>query len=109
MLKSRIPEIAVELDPTIKAAEQAAAELIARSAQARAPVLTGRLRDSIHTEPGDEGGVYVIAGDNQVFYGRFVEHGRVGVPPHPFLIPALEENRARAEELVDAAVRRTVQ
>jgi HK97 gp10 family phage protein len=32
----------------------------------------------------------VVAGDDDVFYGHFVENGTVKQPPRPFLIPALE-------------------
>jgi HK97 gp10 family phage protein len=108
MLQSRLPEIARELGSAIKEAELAGAELVVEAAKARVPVETGRLRDAIHIEHKERGnGIYVVAGDREAFYGLFVEHGSArGVPPHPFLVPALEENRGRIQDLVGEAIRR---
>ena len=103
-LESRIPQIALDLHPAVQYAIEAGGELVAEAARGRVPVLTGRLRDSIHVDSQDEG-VYVIAGDNKVFYGMLVEHGTRYAPAHPFLLPALEENRAEIERLAAKAVK----
>jgi HK97 gp10 family phage protein len=105
MLRSRLPEIIAELGPAVEEAAAAGAELIAESAKARVPVVTGRLRDAIHVEASSEG-VYVIAGDREAFYGHIIEHGSVNAPAHPFLLPSLEENRSKVEDGVKAAIRR---
>jgi HK97 gp10 family phage protein len=107
LLKSRLPEIIAELYPAVEEATVAGAELIVEAAKSRVPVDTGRLRDAIHVETTPEG-AYVIAGNRNAFYGHIVEHGSAayGTPPHPFLVPALEENRVKVEELVSAAIRR---
>ena len=92
MLKSRIPEIIVAIETELATAAEAGAETVAAAARARVPVATGRLRDAIHTERREDG-VYVIAGDNEAWYGHIVEHGGRDHPAHPFLVPALEESR----------------
>ncbi len=91
MFRSRLPEIATLLHPTVQAALKAGAERIAENARQRVPVQSGRLRDAIHVEE-DDGSFYVVAGNTEVFYGHIVEHGGAHTPPRPFLVPALEEN-----------------
>jgi HK97 gp10 family phage protein len=104
---SRIPKIALELDPAVMAALDAGAHLVAEAAKERVPVNTGRLRDAIHVEhDGDD--VAVVAGDTEAFYGHIVEHGSTYVPPHPFLIPAMEANRTEVVGMVKAAIGRVV-
>jgi HK97 gp10 family phage protein len=103
MLKSRLPQIAATLDPRVTAAMRAGAEAIEQEAKARVTVASGDLRDAIHTEvDGDD--VYVMAGDDDVFYGHFVEFGTTRTPARPFLVPALEARR----ESVLASVRATL-
>jgi HK97 gp10 family phage protein len=104
MLKSRLPEITERIPPSVHHAVEAGAELVAEGARQRVPVATGRLRDAIHVDTEPEG-AYVIAGDSKAFYGMFVEHGTRYMPAHPFLLPALEENRSEIEHLVDNAIR----
>lgn len=105
MFRSRIPKITAEMLPALEAATGAAAELVAARAKERVPVDTGRLRDAIHVER-DSGGFAVVAGDTEAFYGHIVEHGGVRTPAHPFLVPAVEESRDEAIELVALALRR---
>jgi HK97 gp10 family phage protein len=104
MFRSRIPQITAKLEAEMRAAEEAAAELIAQRAKARVPVNTGRLRDAIHVEH-DDNGAAVVAGDTEAFYGHIVEHGGVRSPAHPFLIPALEESRGEVTSLAAALLR----
>ena len=80
--------------------------MVAETAKARVPVLTGRLRDAIHVDVELGVGTYVVAGTDQIWYGLFVEHGTRHAPAHPFLLPALEENRATIEAEVIGAIRR---
>lgn len=67
--------------------------------QAAAPVLTGRLRDSIdQVEPG---GIAITAP-----YWRFVEYGTARMAPQPFIRPAMQRIRKPAtEDAGDRAVR----
>lgn len=105
MYRSRLPRIAAGLHVALDAAVKAGAERVAEDAKERVPIRSGALRDAIHTED-DDGGTYVIAGDSGVFYGHIVEHGGARTPARPFLIPALEENRAGIVAAAAVAVRR---
>jgi HK97 gp10 family phage protein len=104
--KSRIPGLAAELTARVNALEQEVADRVVAGAKERVPVLSGRLRDAIHTEPEDSGsGIFVVAGNNGVFYGNIVEHGGAHSPPHPFLIPAAEQVKAEVESFGRSALR----
>lgn len=104
ILRSRLPQIALSLDPRTRAAMAIGAAGVAQEAKARVPVETGTLRDAIHVEP-DGDGWSVIAGNNEAFYGHIIENGSVRTPPHPFLVPALESQKAAIEAAVTAALR----
>ncbi len=98
MLKSRIPQIILQLPESMDDATEEIANAIADAAKERVPVDTGALRDAIHVE-GVEHGHAVVAGDNKAFYGHIVERGSVHAPPHPFLVPAAEAEKAGALKL----------
>lgn len=105
MLKSRLPQIAVEIDIIIGEAVERGAETVKADARQRVPVQSGKLRDAIHVEPEDDG-TYVVAGDEDVWYGHLVEHGTSHTAPRPFLVPALEENRDGIVTRARSALRR---
>lgn len=105
MLKSRLPQIAAQLEARTLAAVQAGADLVESDAKGRVPVASGDLRNSIHTErQGDD--VAVVAGDSRVFYGHLVEFGTSHTPARPFLIPALESKREEIVTMVAATLKR---
>jgi HK97 gp10 family phage protein len=85
------------------------AERVVQSAKDRVPIRSGALRNAIHTEDERDprGGqrTFVIAGNDDVFYGHLVEHGTTHVAPRPFLVPALEEHRADIVMAAAAAIR----
>jgi HK97 gp10 family phage protein len=99
--KSRLPRIEAEIVVKSEAAATAAARLIAARAKDRVPVASGRLRDAIHIEHED-GGVAVVAGNTEAFYGHIVEHGGVFTPAHPFLRPAVDESRDEIRKAANA-------
>lgn len=107
-LESRFPMIVAELRLRVSAAVKASAEMIAEDAKMKvadpAPVGVG-LRAAIHVEREDVAEYSVVAGNDDVFYGHMVEHGTSHSAPHPFLIPAKEENTAEAVGLVSAALK----
>jgi HK97 gp10 family phage protein len=77
-------------------------------AKRRAPVDTGRLRNSIAVEI-EEGGLSAVVGTN-VHYAPFQEFGTSRMRARPFLFPAWEEERERfiaalRRELGEAFVR----
>src|SRR5215831_12817545 len=107
-LKSRLPEIAAELPGAVDAAMRAGAEAVAEAARERCPYdpnSSVHLRDAIHVDER-EGELYVIAGNNEAWYGHLVEFGARGgnMPAEPFLLPALEEHRDTVVELARKAV-----
>lgn len=95
-LKSRIPQITAELHAKVDLALKAGAESVAAQAKLRAPDAPPEgegLVEAIHVEEELEG-FYVVAGDEDVYYGHFVENGTVNHPPRPFLVPSLESQQA---------------
>lgn len=103
--KSRLPQIAADLGMRMDAVAREGAELIADEARDRVPVDTGRLQDAIHVERIHLGEYAVVAGDNEAFYGHIVEHGGAFTPARPFLVPALEDNRAQIIALASLELR----
>jgi HK97 gp10 family phage protein len=89
-LKSRLPEIVLELRPRMSAVVKEGAETVAESAKARVPVDTGALQKSIKARRSRQLEYTVGVGE---FYGFFVEFGTVKHAAQPFLVPALEEHR----------------
>jgi HK97 gp10 family phage protein len=103
-LKSRLPEIALELNARALAGLEAGAELIAEGARQRVPVESGALRDSIHVDT-TKGEVSVVAGDRTAFYGHMVEFGTTHSPAEPFLVPAAEAAKVEVAAAVTTALR----
>lgn len=103
-LRSRLPQITAALPARVDVALKAGAEAIERGAKDRVPVASGDLRDAIHVEDADDG-FYVVAGDEETFYGHLVEHGVTHTAPRPFLIPAAEAARGEIVAGVAAALK----
>lgn len=106
-LTSRLPLIAAELQPKVDVAVRAGAEGIATHARARvhdAPPIGEGLVAAIHVEHEGPARYSVVAGNDEVFWGHLLEHGTSHSPPYPFLIPATEDGRDEATNLVRAAL-----
>jgi len=99
--ETRIPEIIKQLEAEAKKAVDTTGEELAQRAKQRAPVRTGRLRDSIHYK-GD--GVVAATAP----YAAYVEYGTHDAAAHPFMTPATEEERVKFPKRVSDAVRRAV-
>jgi HK97 gp10 family phage protein len=106
MLKSRIPQITIEIVIEVDDAINEGADWVERDAKARVPIATGALHDAIHKDDRQREGIYVIGGDDEIWYGHLVENGTVRTSPQPFLVPALEENRAGIVNGVQRRLRR---
>lgn len=89
LLFNRIPEYAAQVKSEGEALVKRSAEAIVDGAQQRAHVITGEMRDSIHTE-GSGMDMKVVVGAKQ---GIFEEYGTVRRPAHPFFWPAAEAER----------------
>lgn len=110
-LKSRLPQISRELPMRVNRVLEVGAHEIADSAKSRVPFKTGRLHDAIHVEDRGAQSWAVVAGDRDkdVFYGHMVEFGTTGdtgTPAQPFLIPAVEANKAAIKAAVTLALKR---
>lgn len=92
-IKSRFPQIVVELSRLSSAANKDIAEAIADEARERVPRRTGALHDAIHVEFEGDDSWAVVAGDDNAFYGHIVEYGSIAAAPRPFLVPAAEAQR----------------
>ncbi|WP_375374084.1 HK97-gp10 family putative phage morphogenesis protein [Hymenobacter aerilatus] len=95
-LNGLLNKIKLLLPSTRAAAREVVAEtllLIESDAKELAPVDTGRLRSSIHTEISSNG-LSGVVGTN-VSYAPFVELGTTRQRAQPFLFPAYEANRQR--------------
>ncbi len=105
VLTSRIPEITAEVAVKLDEVAEAGAKLIEASAKDNVEVDSGLLRDRIHVEKEGTGKYAVVAGDREAFYGHLLEDGTTHSAPHPFLIPALEEDKPEILALGAAALK----
>lgn len=80
--------------------------LVSQRAQGKAPVLTGRLKRSIHgTIPQQAGpGKMETAIGTNVEYAKFQEEGTRYIKPHPYLVPALNESKGDIGKLIYKAI-----
>lgn len=98
-----------------RAATNAGAQIIKRSAQSKVPVDTGNLKKNIivkrilpaEASPLTSQSIVTVrqgkltekqkgSGLEDAFYGRFVEFGTVKMSPRPYLRPAFEQNKVAA-------------
>lgn len=104
-LQSRLPAIAAELRPRVSRAVKEGADDIVQQAKERVPRRTGALRDAIQSRPAGAAQRRVVAGDGEVFYGRFIEFGTRFIEAEPFLVPAAEAEEDRIAERVTLVLR----
>jgi HK97 gp10 family phage protein len=100
---ARLTALEVAAKAAARPMAEAEAQPIEVAAKARAPVLTGTLRDSIHTEPDPENANAVLVGSD-VDYAIYVEYGTSDTPMQPFLRPAVDD--ASGGNLATAILRR---
>lgn len=89
----------------LAAALRAGGLMIETPAKAKAPVLTGNLRRSIHTEVSTGGEKAEARVGTNVEYATHVEFGTSKQPPQPYLRPAYDENKDGALGEVTAVLR----
>jgi HK97 gp10 family phage protein len=108
MLRSRLPQIVLEIELRTERAIEAGAEHVKNAAKDRVRPhrVSGQLEEAIHVQEEPEG-FYVVAGggDEHVFWGHLLENGTTHSAPYPFLTPALEESRDVIVRSVGAALR----
>ena len=82
-----------------RALEEGAGSIV-NDAKSRAPVKTGKLRDSIHYTVTNDGGAVEISAD--VPYAKIVEYSpKIN---HPFLKPAIDAQKSRVNQLIKQAI-----
>lgn len=95
----------------LKAANKAAAQVVKLAAIPLAPVLTGRLRDSIRPAGTKTAGIVRAAGA-RIPWGPVIHWGWAakGIAPRPFMLDALDSRRdeitKKYAEQVDALIRK---
>lgn len=88
--------------PQLAAALRAGGLVIQVPGQAKAPVLTGNLRRSIHTEVETSGATAQARVGTNVEYAPHVEFGTSSQRAQPYLRPAYDENKGAAvDEIAD--------
>lgn len=100
-------------DDILIAAKQALAagvDDVSKNAKSRVPVLTGKLRDSIHSKDAYDGVVYDIVADAKnkdgIAYGQFVEFSpKIN---HPFLYPAIKSKKRSIKKNIKRAIQEVV-
>jgi len=98
---AKFAAMAAAVQPAADLGTKAGAAVVEEYAQANVPVRSGRLRDSIHVEEDDEGGVLV---GSDVEYALYVEEGTSDTPAEPYLRPALDASGEEVNAAVSAAV-----
>lgn len=100
-------------DDILIAAKKALAsgvDSVSQNAKKRVPVLTGKLRDSIHSKDVYDGAVYDIVADAKnedgVAYGQFVEFSpKIN---RPFLYPAIKAKKRSIKRNIKRAIQEAV-
>lgn len=88
----------------LAAALRAGGLVIETPAKAKAPVLTGNLRRSIHTEVSTGGEKVEARVGTNVEYGPHVEFGTSSQRAQPYLRPAYDENKGQAMDEITAVL-----
>ena len=96
---NRFPEIAARFPVQLHNAVEQMTGIIVQLAQARAPVDTGFLRDSIVAAMIDEFEGTVTVG---AFYAGFVEFGTRKMAAQPYFYPAVDEASTRWDAVLAA-------
>lgn len=109
--KHKLEAKLAKLDNAQKLGLLEAGMLVSQRAQQKAPVLTGRLKRSIHgTIPQQAGpGKMETAIGTNVEYARFQEEGTKYIKPHPYLEPALNESKKDIAQLIYKAIIKALQ
>lgn len=110
------------LQERLREAIKAGAEIVAEDAKARAPVRTGRLRDSIKTRVPKKGLTAKVEADypaggkvrktstkkqkagSREYYAFAVEYGTRKMPAQPFMAPALAAKASQVMQKMESAL-----
>jgi len=105
-LPKKLEKLAQQYASKLGVAVGAAALIVSNDAKSNAPYLTGNLRRSIHIEPDDSSGERVVVKvGTDVEYARYQEFGTSTIPPHPYLRPALDQNKDKVKAEIKRVMR----
>lgn len=104
-LSKKFAKIAEQASSKLEAAVTVGAMKVQNSAKYKAPYKTGNLRSSIHTAPeSSSSDEVVVRVGTDVIYAAAQEFGTATIPPHPYLRPALDSNRAEVKREIKRAL-----
>ena len=104
-LKKKLRAISEEVPTKMEAAVIAGALIVQNDAKIRAPYKTGNLRSSIHIAPESSGkDEAIVQVGTDVIYGAAQEFGTATIPPHPYMRPAFDANKAKFKKTVSKAL-----
>lgn len=92
-------------------AVKAGGKIVRDEAKAKAPVDTGALRDNMTmtVREKDRSQVEVDVGPGKKqYYGIFLEHGTSNMAAKPFLRPAFDENRDKAQKAIADEIEKAI-
>lgn len=101
-LKRNVERFNKELNDILPTALKAGALIIQNSAKFKAPYRTGTLRRSIHTEMRSN--TQAVVGTD-VEYAVYQEFGTSKMKAHPYLRPALDENRGKVLDKINEVIK----
>jgi HK97 gp10 family phage protein len=105
-----------EYSDRLEAASTAGALVVENAARNNAPYLTGTLKDSIGHETAEKSAKQCLVAvgpgsgtdsDEDIGYAVYQEFGTSKMPAHPYLRPALDENRAEVVDVMAQVLRDT--
>jgi len=109
-LLAKLQELASKATPAqLRAALMAGALPIQTAAVQKAPVLTGTLRRSIHTETSETSDGAIARIGTNVEYAIYQEFGTRRMRAQPYLRPAFDENLRPAMEEIARALKKMVE
>jgi HK97 gp10 family phage protein len=121
-LGAKLQELSEEMSTKIaRGATAAAAGVVKKSAQQKAPKRTGNLAKNIITKRLGKSQTTLTsehivtvrrkrtkaqkaAGEESAYYGKFVEFGSIHNTPHPYLRPAFDENVSQAIDTMKTVI-----
>ncbi len=112
-LQKNINQIAADLKREIEseALIEAAEKIVVPAIKARAPVKSGRLRDSITVQRAKSRSgkpIVKVGPGKRPFYARFVEFGTSKLKAHPFLRPGVRSVRREVNAFLKAEIGRVI-
>lgn len=111
-LLARLQGIGSNVEQVKEKALKKGAEVMRAEMAANAPVLTGKLKESIEVSniKTQNGSMYVDVGPKkEVFYAKFAEFGTVKQRKKPFIEPAFLSKRKETLDIIKETIREAIE